>query len=82
MKDVIVEAYVVYGMNVFEYEDTEKERIHENQSDETALDQTEGYNRKKYHKEEERRTMTLGVYSGVSADDEFAFGDEEVAAVE
>ncbi len=52
MKDTIVEAYVVYGMNVFEYEHTDKQRILENQTDETAVDQTESDNHKKYHREE------------------------------
>jgi len=42
VKDAIVEAYVVYGMNAFEYEYAEKERIRENQSHEAEVDQTEG----------------------------------------
>ena len=38
VKDNVVEVYVVYGMNVFEYEHTEKhrQRILEKQADEAA----------------------------------------------
>ena len=46
VKDDTVEAYVVYGMNVFEYEHTEKQLILENQTDETAVHQTQGDSRK------------------------------------
>ena len=53
MKDTVVEAYEVYGMNVFEYDHTEKQRILENQTDESVADQTEGVSRKKYLREEE-----------------------------
>ncbi len=34
----IVEAYVVYGLNVFEYEYTEKEHIRQNQTHETQVE--------------------------------------------
>jgi hypothetical protein len=57
VKDAIVEAYVVYGMNVFEYEQAAKQRIRENQTDAETLEQTECVSRKKSHREEERRTM-------------------------
>jgi hypothetical protein len=40
-----------------------------------------GGSRKKGLTQEERRTMTLGVYSGVTTDDEFGFSDEEAAGV-
>ena len=53
---LIFETYVVYGMNVFEYDHTEKQRILENQSNETATHQSQGDNRKKYRREEERTT--------------------------
>jgi hypothetical protein len=64
VKNAICEAYVKYGMNVFEYEHTEKERIREEETDEVSLDQTQGVIRKKGHTEQERRIMTLGVCSG------------------
>ena len=41
LRDDIVEAYVVFGMNVFEYERTEKQRILENQTDETTTELAE-----------------------------------------
>ncbi len=81
MKDAIAKAYVRYGMHVFEHEHAKKERIRENQADEAELEQAQGGSRKKCRREEERRTMTLGVNSGVTADDEFGFSDEEVAVV-
>ena len=77
VKDAIVAAYVVYGMNVFECEDAEKQRILENQTDEAETEETEGVNLKKYHREEERRTMKWGVFSAVPADDDYGFTDEE-----
>ncbi len=43
VKDVVVEAYVVYGMNVFEYEQVTQQRIHENQVDVAVLTQTHLY---------------------------------------
>jgi hypothetical protein len=79
VKDATVEANVRYGMHVFEHEHAEKERIRENQADEAKLEQAQGGSRKKCRREEERRTMTLGVNSGMTADDEFGFSDEEVA---
>ena len=53
MRDAIVEAYVVYGLNVFEYESTEKQRILENQTDEVATELTESGSHKKSRREEE-----------------------------
>jgi hypothetical protein len=53
VKDDVVEAYVVYGMNVFGYEQPSQQRIHENQADADALEQTECDIRKKSHREEE-----------------------------
>ena len=47
VKDAIVEAYVVYGMNVFEYEHSENQRILENQTDEAVVQQAQGDNCKK-----------------------------------
>ena len=47
MRDDIVEAYVVYGMNVFEYERTEKHRILENQTDETTTEMVESESQEK-----------------------------------
>ncbi len=46
-----------------------------------TLDHAEGGIRKKDHTEEERHTMTLGVCSGVSVDEEFGFSEEEVSEV-
>ena len=82
VKDAIVEAYLVYGMNVFEYEHAEKQRILENQTDETAVQQVQGGSRKKCRREEERRTMQLGVFSGVPVDDDCGFRDEETVSLE
>ena len=79
VKDAIVEAYLVYGMNVFEYEHAEKQRILENQTDETAVQQVQGGSRKKCRREEERRTMRLVVFSGAPVDDDCGFRDEETA---
>ena len=69
----IFEAYVVYGMNVFEYEHAEKQRNLENQTDEAAAHQVQGDSRKKCRsrREEERQTMQFGVFSGVPADDDW-----------
>ena len=53
VKDDVVAAYVVYGMNVFEYDVAEKQRILQNQTDESS----EGGVRKKCRRDEERRTM-------------------------
>ena len=74
MKDVVVEPYVVYGMNVFDYEVTEKQRIVQKQTDESSV---EGGILKKYRREEERRTMQMGVFAGVPVDDDYGFSDEE-----
>jgi hypothetical protein len=83
VKDAVVEAYVVYGMNVFEYEQDSHQRIRENQTDKptAALDHAECDSLKKSHREEERRTMQFGVLSGVSAEDDCGFTDEETAEV-
>jgi hypothetical protein len=64
VKNAIFEAYVKYGMNVFEYEHTEKERIREEETDEVSLEQAQGVIHKKDHTEQERRIMTLSVCSG------------------
>jgi hypothetical protein len=67
VKHEIVEAYVVYGLNVFEYEYAEKERIRQNQAHETQVEQAVGDNRKKCRRQEAPQTVTLGVCSGVNA---------------
>ena len=41
VKDALCEAYVKYGMKVFEYETTEKQRIREEQADEVTVGQAE-----------------------------------------
>ena len=51
-KHEIVEAYVVYGLNVFEYEYAEKERIRQNQAHETQVEQAVGGSRKKCRRQE------------------------------
>jgi hypothetical protein len=77
VKNTVSDAYVKYGMNVFEYEHVEKQCIREEQTDEVALGQVEGDSRKKVHTDPERQTMTLGVSSGGVADDEYGFSDDE-----
>jgi len=42
VKNTVCDACVKYGMNVFEYEDAEKQRIREEQSDEVVLGKAEG----------------------------------------
>jgi hypothetical protein len=68
-------------MNVFEYEHAEKQRILENKTDEATSQQGQGVSRKKFRREEERRTTQFGVFSGVSADDDYVFTDEETTEV-
>jgi hypothetical protein len=78
VKNTVCNAYVKYGMNVFEYEDTENQRIREEQSDEVVLGQTEGGSWKKDRTDPERQTMTSGVSSsGGAGDDEYGFSDDE-----
>jgi hypothetical protein len=66
VKDAVVDAYVVYGLNVFEHEHAEKERIRQNQAHESQVDQAQGGSRKKCRRPESRQTMLLGVSSGDS----------------
>ena len=68
-------------MNVFEYEHTEEQRILENQTDESATQQSQGDSRKKYRREEDRRKMQFGVFSGLPVDDDCDFTDEETTEV-
>ena len=81
MKDAIVESYVVYGMNAFEYEYAEKERIRENQAHEAEVEQAEGGSRKKCRRQEARETMALGVCSGVNTDEVYGFSDDDEGQV-
>ncbi len=66
---------------MFEYEHAEKQRILENKTDEAASQQGQGVSRKKFRREEERRTTQFGVFSGVSTDDDYGFTDEETTEV-
>jgi hypothetical protein len=50
-------------------------------SDVVTLEQAECDSRKKSHREEERRTMQFGVFSGVSADEDCGFTDDETTEV-
>ncbi len=77
VKIAVCEAYIKYGMNVFEYEHTEKQRIREEETDEVSLGQAEGDSRKKDHTDPERWIMTLGVSSGGTAHAVYGFSDEE-----
>jgi hypothetical protein len=81
VKDAVCEAYVKYGMKVFEYETAEKQRIREEQADEVTVGQAEGGSRKKGHTDAEGHMMTLGVSSGGVADDKYGFSDDEVEEV-
>ena len=76
MKIAVCEAYIKYGMNVFEYEHAEKKRIRE-EADEVSLGQAEGVSRKTGRTDPERRIMTLGVSSGGTAHAVYGFSDEE-----
>ena len=60
----VCDAYVKYGMNVFEHEHSEKLRIREEEADELSLGQAEGDNHKKGRPDPDRRAMTVGVSSG------------------
>ncbi len=70
VKDAVCEAYVKYGMKVFEYETAEKQRSQEEQADEVTVGQAEGGSRKKSR-----------LSSGGAADDEYGFSDDEVEEV-
>jgi hypothetical protein len=76
VKIAVCETYIKYGMNVFEYEHTEKQRIRE-ETDEVSLGQTEGDSHKKDHTDPERRILTLGVSSGGTTHSVYGFSDEE-----
>ena len=43
MKIGVCEDYIKYGMNVFEYEHTEKQRIREEEADEVSLGQARSH---------------------------------------
>jgi hypothetical protein len=60
VKNAVCDAYVKYGMNVFEHDHAEKQRMREEEADEVTLDQTEGVIRKKDHTDPDREAMTLG----------------------
>ncbi len=76
-KLAIVEAYVVCGLNVFEYEYAEKERIRQNQARETQVEQSVGGSRKKCRRQEAPQTMPLGVCSGVNTDEGYGLSDDD-----
>jgi hypothetical protein len=76
-KHEVVEAYVVYGLNVFEYEYAEKERIRQNQAHETQVEQAVGGSRKKCRTQEASQPMTLGVSSGVNTDEGYGLSDDD-----
>jgi len=80
-KHEVVEAYVVYGLNVFEYEYAEKERIRQNQAHETQVEQAVGGSRKKCRRQEAPQTMTLGVSSGVNTDEGYGLSDDDEGQV-
>ncbi len=65
-------------MNVFEHDHTEKLRMREEETDEVALGQSEGVNRKKDRTDPDRRAMTLGVSSGGTAHGDYGFSDLRV----
>ncbi len=77
----IVETYVVYGLNVFEYEYSEKERIRQNQTHETQVEQTVGGSHKKCRRQEAPQTMSLGVCSGVNTDEGYGLSDDDEGQV-
>ncbi len=62
---------------MFQYEYDEKERIREKQAHEVEVEQVEGVNRKKCHRDDTRHTMALGVYPGVTVDHAFGFSDDD-----
>jgi hypothetical protein len=77
VKNTVCDAYVKYGMNVFEHENTENLRIREEESDEVTLGQTEGDSPKKDRTDPDRWTLTLGVSSGGGAHGDYGFSDDE-----
>jgi hypothetical protein len=79
--DTYANMKVSYGMNVFEYEHAENQRILKNKTDESEAHQAQGDSRKKFRREEDRRTMQFGVFSGVHADGDYGFTDEETTEV-
>ncbi len=81
VKNAVCDAYVKYGMNVFEHDHTEKLRMREEEADEVSLGQSEGGNRKKDRTDPDRRAMTLGVSSGGTAHGDYGFSDDEAEEV-
>ncbi len=81
MKNAVCDAYVKYGMNVFEHDHTEKRRMREEEADEVALGQAEGRIRKKGRTDLDRHAMTLGVASGGTVHGDYGFSDDETEEV-
>ncbi len=84
LKNDVCDAYVKYGMNVFEHDHTEKLRMREEETDEVTLGETEGGSRKKDRTDPDytdRQAMTLGVSSGGTVHGDYGFSDDEAEEV-
>jgi len=81
VQDAVCDGFVKYGMKVFEYEHTEKQRIRQEQADEVAVGQAEGGSRKKSRTHTADPMMTFGQTCPWEDDDDYGFGDNEVQEV-
>ncbi len=81
VQGAVLDAYVVYGLNVFEHEYTHKERIRENKAHEAEVELAHGGSRKKCRRLDSRQTMLLGVSSGVNTAETCGFSDDDAEEV-
>ena len=81
VQDAVCDGFVKYGMKVFEYEHTEKQRIRQEQADEVTVGQAEGGSRKKSRTHTADPMMTFGQISPWETEDDYGFGDNEVQDV-